>query len=308
MAARVPYETFNGARVKRVPHPGRRIALLADREDLDPGVVARILEALDRAAEFYASMTGREPKPNRLHEGRITVAEVEGIGGAAWAYLGETGIEIQPGFLDVMYRAVRDEGLFDQPLFYELGRNYWLYERTLDVHPGSVATGYAVYMRFLAMDAAGVRGAPYYGWTFDEFRARVESLLDVLVARGGPDWTALLAQTPVAVHTFEERGRTLPLSTADLIAALFAKLSAAHGRIDERGIRANRGESAGRPKADQGRTDFFRRFLRAADSLPRLVSHVGIADNILRAASTAAGADLTDEFRAWRWPIAARVS
>lgn len=274
---RVAYRTFNDADVFRIPFLGRRMALLADRSDLDAETAGKILGALDRAADFYAKATGCEPEPNRVHEGRIPIAEVEGIGGAAWAYLGQTGIEIQPAYLDVMVRAVREHGLYDQPLFYELGRNYWLYERRLDVHPGSVATGWAVYMRFLAMDAAGVAGAPYYGWPFAEFRTAVLSLLDRVEK---PDWLALLAGPPVAVRTVEKPGLpAITLSTADLLASLFDRLAAG---------------------TDPGA--FMTRLLAATASLPPANDAAGICANLAAAASAAADEDLSARFAAWGFP------
>lgn len=277
---RTSYETFDGARVEREVWLGRRVALLPDQVSLDEPTVARILEALDRAADFYADLTGREPKPRGSIDGRITIAEVSGIGGAAWAWLGETGIEIQPEYLDVLVRGVREHGVFDQPLFYELGRNYWHYEGLLDMHPGTVATGYAVAMRFFAMDAAGVRGAPYRDWPFEEFRGAVTRLLDAFVAAREHDWVEILAQTPIPLHTFERPGSgPLTLSSADLVASLFVRLASLHGGVP-----------------------FLGRLFHGAEALPRLRSHHGICENLLRAACAAADADLSPELAAWRWP------
>ena len=285
---RVLYWTFRKVPVMRIPYLGRRMALLARRRDLTPELAAKILDALDRAADFYAKVTGREPPPVRVHKGRITIAEVQGTCGAACAYLGQTGIEIMPAYLDVMVRAVRERGEFDQPLFYELGRNWWFWTRTLDVSPGSVCTGYAVFMRFLAMEAACVKGAPYQGWPFEEFRAACLSLLDVYLANPeAPSWEMLLSTSPVAVHTFVREGRnSITLSTADLLASLFDRLCQRHGGID-----------------------FFARFLKAAENLPESKTAADICANLVAAASSAAGRDLGDEFRAWKFsltPSAAR--
>ena len=265
----------------RIPYLGRRMALLTRRKDVTPELAAKILDALDRGADFYAFVTGREPPPLRVHQGRITIAEVQGTCGAACAYLGQTGIEIMPAYLDVMVKSVRDHGLFDQPLFYELGRNWWFWTRSLDVSPGSVCTGYAVYMRFLAMEAAGVQGAPYQGWPFQEFREACLSLLEIHLAN--PDaasWETLLSTYPVAVHTFERKDRSsITLSTADLLASLFDRLCRRHGGIE-----------------------FFSRFLAAADELPDAKTSLDICTNLQRAASKAAGKDLAEEFRSWKFP------
>lgn len=211
----VAWQTFEGKRVELVPWVGRRVALLTRREDLDRVVIARILDALDRAWDYYRDVTGREPAPRCLHDGRTSIAEVADIGGAAWAWPGETGIEIRPEYFDVLYRGVRERDEHDQPLFYELGRNFWFY-RSLDLeNAGSVCTGYAVFLRFRAMDAAGVRGAPYRHLPFERFRAAVESLVERVNA---PAWSTLLAGPPSHVATVDG----LDLSTADLVASLFA--------------------------------------------------------------------------------------
>lgn len=209
------WQTFEGKTVELVPWLGRRVAFLTQRADLDASVMAEILDALDRAWEWYRGITGGDPAPRCLQEGRTTIAEVEGIGGAAWAWLGETGIEIQPEYFDVLYRGVLERGEFDQPLFYELGRNFWLY-RALDLEgAGSVCTGYAVFMRFRAMASIGVRGAPYRGVPFERFERATLSLLEHVRA---PDWRTLLARDAARVATVDG----LDLSTADLVASLLA--------------------------------------------------------------------------------------
>jgi hypothetical protein len=92
------------------------------------------------------------------------------------------------------------------------------------------------------------------------------------------------------VHTFESPGReSLGLSTADLIAALFHRLASQNG----------------------GGEAFMTRFLAAAGRLPPIPEHapgrrergVAICANVLQAASMAAGRDLRETFRAWRWPV-----
>lgn len=276
----------------RIAWVGSKVALLTrprgKKDALDPRVIERIVGTLDRAAAFYASVTGREPTPEFEIDGRITIAEVDEIGGAAWGQLGATGIEIRPELFEILYAGVRDRDEYDQPLFYELGRNYWMFDRTLDIHPGSVATGYAVFMRFLSMEAAGAKGAPYRGWPFGEFRATVDSMLDAFARATTPSWETLLAEPPVAVQTFERAGREpLSLSTADLLSALFSRLASENGE------------------------SFMRGWCAASASVPRMDEHelkspargLAICANFMQAASIAAGRDLRDRFREWRWPV-----
>ena len=280
-----PYE------LEREVFLGKRVALLVRRraKPLDAGVMRRITGALDRAADYYARVTQQEPSPLYTLEGRITIAEVPEIGGAAWGMLGQTGIEVSPPLFEILYDGVKRRDEFDQPLFYELGRNYWTFERTLDLHPGSVATGFAVHMRFLAMKAARVKGAPYRRWPFEEFRRTVDSMLDTFAAAKKPSWEELLAKPPAVVQVFEKKGRdTIALSTADLLSALFTRLGEENG----------------------GSTAFMTKLCAAARTLTPMTDApleseargLAICANLLEASSIAAGRDLTDRFREWRWP------
>ncbi len=253
--ASVEWRTFEGKTVDLVPWTGSKVALLTRGADHDARTIARILGVLDDAWSFHRRVTGRDPSPRFRHEGRTSIAEVDGIGGAAWAWLGETGIEIRPEYLEVLVRGVRERDEFDQVLFYELGRNFWFYP-ALDLEgAGSVCTGFAVYLRFLAMEASGARGAPYRGIPFERFRETVLSLVDRVPA---PDWLALLARAPVPV----ESASGLDLSTADLVASLFSRWFG----DDEEALR---------------------RFLRVAASLPLPRDAAGVIANLERCAREA---------------------
>ena len=80
----------------------------------------------------------------------------------------------------------------DQALPYEFGRNFWFYSPQLAYRDGadasSVITGYAVFMRFLALDAAGAKLGPFRGRSGKEFRREVERLVDLYVADPALNW------------------------------------------------------------------------------------------------------------------------
>ncbi|OYD82897.1 M10 family metallopeptidase C-terminal domain-containing protein [Azospirillum brasilense] len=156
----VAYTSFQGEALELTPWEGRNIVLLTQSSDLDAGVMQTIVSKLDEAYDFYARITGREPSPNFTYNGKASIAEVENTCGAGCGWLGSTGIEIMPPYFNTLYTGVRDAGLYDQVLFYELGRNFWFYDQPLLGLP-SFTTGFAIENRFLSMDAADVNGGAF---------------------------------------------------------------------------------------------------------------------------------------------------
>jgi hypothetical protein len=177
--APVAYHSFDGDDLTLHPWAGNHVAVLAAGSGLDAGVMTQMVAALDAAYEVYFAITGREPDPFLLYEGRLSIAEVPttfGTSGGALGYLGATGIEVtQPPF-DAMFSDIRDLGKYDQALFYELGRNFWFYGSKLAAVDPFV-TGYAIVNRFISMEVAGLRGGPFGALGFAEFKS---SILDGL--------------------------------------------------------------------------------------------------------------------------------
>jgi hypothetical protein len=78
-----------------------------------------------------------------------------------------------------MYRQIDRHNLYDQIPFYELGRSFWFWSDQLEFKSPDqdpVVTGFAVWMRFRSMNAAGVKGAPFNGTPFSTFRSQVAAL------------------------------------------------------------------------------------------------------------------------------------
>src|SRR5690606_9933009 len=142
------------------PFEGNHLALLVKREHYDPRILSIMTDVLDRAYEYYAEATGREPTPYFQYNGKATIAAVPSSCGAGCGFLGATGIELQDSTFALLFNGVKERGEFDQTVFYELGRNYWFFSDQLEyVDPdviGSVTTGFAVFMRFMAMEATDV--------------------------------------------------------------------------------------------------------------------------------------------------------
>lgn len=277
----VMYTSFNKQALTLYEWPGSKIAFLTASSQLDAGTMTALVTTFDGVHAFYASVTGRLPTPYAptYLGGRSTVAQVPATCGAGCGYLGFTGIELQTTYFATLYDSVRLHHHYDQALFYEFGRNFWFYGPQLeykgaDDH-GAVTTGYAVFMRFMAMDSVGVRPAAFGSVPFTYFRSEVEGLLTRYLADPAATWATTLqvGQAPA---------NPLRLGATDLMASFLFRL-----------------------RADYGGNAFLRRFWRQVGLRPAATTTQGAVDNFVLAASAAAHTNLTCRFLRWRWPVSA---
>jgi hypothetical protein len=246
---------------------------------LDPTVIARILATADNAYEYYASALGAVPNPyppNYYINGRDSIAVVDHTGGAGYSYLGATGIELMTPYFNILYNGVANNNQYDQVLFYELGRNFWLIGDQLNgtsIGQESFTTGFAVLMRFLSLDSTGEAGGPYNSWSYAEFEQNVKNLVDEYVADPALDFANTLAT-----------GQGVPdsqLGSTDLFASFLLRLG-----------------------LDYGGDSFFQSLWKQAAALPSAPTDQSAIDNLFLAACAAAGRNLTGQFvDTWRWPI-----
>jgi hypothetical protein len=278
----VVYTAFNGGRYTLKPWMGRNIVLLTPTNAVyQTNIVARIITALDKAYDFYESATSRRPQnyDPTTFLGRDTIAVVNSTCGAGCTEVGYTGTEILNTYFQILYTAVLSANQYDQVLFYEFGRSFWFYSRQLsyqapDTDP--VVTGYAVYMRFLSMHAAGVAGAPFNGKSFSSFESAVTSLMDTYVHTPSLNWSNTF-------RTSTAPPNSLNLGGTDLIASLLMHI----GR-------------------DFGGSRFGLDFWKQAELRPTALSTIDAANNFVLAACAATGANLTGVFATtWKWPVSA---
>lgn len=104
------------------------------------------------------------------------VAEVKNTCGSGCGKIGLPGIEIQSDKLRKIYRGFTRTKKFDSLIFYELGRNFWLYDDQLTSSEfglsNAMRTGFAVFMRNicidkLKIDADSVNNLPYDDYLVD---------------------------------------------------------------------------------------------------------------------------------------------
>jgi len=276
--AAVSYTSFEGKTVSLFPWRGKRMVFLTKSEAHDPAVMAALCGVFDKVHDFYHEATGRLPARAKELEGLITVAEVDQTCGAACGYLGATGIELTPGVFVELYGGWQKDQSVDQALPYEFGRNFWFYSPQLayqkPVSDRSVVTGYAVFMRLMALEAAGAKLGPFRDRTGAEFRAIMESLVDLHEADPKSTW-----ETTLKVDAAPEN--PLGLNGTDLFASFCLRLARDHGGLK-----------------------FVRRLWKEVAKLPAAASTQEAVDHFVMAASAAASTDLAPLFaKRWRWPL-----
>jgi len=137
---------------KLYPWQGKEVVLLTTKDDLDGEVMARFVSQLDAGWKLYADLIGKSPRPFKQVAGKPCIAAIPGAEltcGYGCGYIGATGIEAA-GFYATDYPlAKKNPNAFSHYYFYEMGRNYHVFG---DRHSLFI-TGYAVFMRYVCMDA-----------------------------------------------------------------------------------------------------------------------------------------------------------
>lgn len=137
-----------------VPWTGSNVVFLTTNGTYDAAVMARWVEKLDAGWALYADLMGKRPRPFKQVNGLATIAAVPGYEftcGAGCGYLGASGIELAM-FYEHNYPALRmNPNAIPHYVFYEMGRNFF----TLGDRHSAFTTGFAVFMRYVCMDALG---------------------------------------------------------------------------------------------------------------------------------------------------------
>ena len=221
------YTAFDNSVYFLYTYEGKYVSLMMMDSGLDTAAMYRWVTVMDSCYSYYRSVTGRVPDiyQNTFLNNRSTIAEVASTCGAGCGYLGYTGIEMLKDYSDRMYNYILTDNQYDQELFYEFGRNFWFYGGQLayanpNVDP--VATGYAVFMRFMAMDATKVTPAPFNATPWADFRSAEEGLVDVYVSNAAYNWSNTLGANAGV-------GNPLGLGATDLVSSFLMRLTKNYG-------------------------------------------------------------------------------
>lgn len=274
----VEYTAFDGKKSALEAWRGQKVAILTKPGTVDRRIMTDLCGIFDKIHDFYREATGRDPKRAKHLDGLLTMAVVDQTCGAACGYLGATGIELTPGCFADLYEGYEKSGTIDQAPPYEFGRNFWFYTPQLAYHKPvsdrSVVTGYAVFMRMVALEAIGAKLGPFRDKTGVEFRQIMESLVDLYEADPSLTWENTLKIDAAPKNP-------LGLNGTDLFASFCLRLAKEHG----------------------GR-EFVKRLWPAVEKLPPAASTQDAVDHFVIAASQAAGRDLGSHFaNRWRWPV-----
>ncbi len=270
------YTSFDGKSYNLYTWEGSTVALLMRTANLDPTTMFKWVRVMDSAYSYYYSATGQFPSlyTNVTYlNNHVTIADVATTCGAGCGYLGTTGIEMQNTYTDRMYQyALQTQ--YDQELFYECGRNYWYYGNQLAYKTADpTATGFAIFMRFMAMDATGVSPAPFNSTNWTTFRTAYEGLVDTYVANTSNTWANTLG---IGVGVTNSLG----LGASDLWASFLSRLVKTYG------------------------TGFVLKVWKAAAQQPTAVTTQDAVDNFILSCCAAANKNLTTLFMTtWRWPM-----
>lgn len=135
-----------------LPWAGTNIVFLTTNGNYDAAVMRHWVRRLDQGWALYADLTGTHPEPFKQLDGHTTIAAVpsaEFTCGAGCGYVGSGGIELAM-FYDWNYPVLlRQSNAIPHYVFYEMGRNYYTFG---DRH-SAFTTGFAVFMRYVCMDA-----------------------------------------------------------------------------------------------------------------------------------------------------------
>lgn len=269
------YRSFQGDLLQLYSWQGNKTMLLSSTDKLNSVSMNKWVLKMDTAYNYYAVCTGKQPAVTggTYINNRSTIAEVIATCGAGCGYLGFTGIEMQTTYFSNMYNYINNQNLYDQVPFYELGRNFWFYDNQLKYHTNDeIVTGYAVFMRFMAMEAANVQGAPFNTWTFSQFKSNVINLLPSYMADTTLNWGNTLGI-----------GKGVPnsnLGATDLFASFCFYL---------------RDNYCG--------NYWVENVWKYAGLRPSAINTQDAVDNFIIASSQAANTNLTQLFKNWKWPI-----
>lgn len=134
------------------PWEGERVVLLTTGNELEPKVMKRIVGRLDAGWGLYAELIGKEPKAFKQLNDKVTIAALPDgrlTCGLGCGWVGATGIEVAKFYNEDLPMVAKDPDAFPHYFFYEMGRNYFVFGDRHSVFK----TGFAVFMRYVCMDA-----------------------------------------------------------------------------------------------------------------------------------------------------------
>ncbi|PZU87014.1 MAG: hypothetical protein DI529_07660 [Chryseobacterium sp.] len=274
------YKNFNGETLNLYAWNGTKTMILSSSNTLDQTTMQKWAAAMDGTYNYYKLCTNRDPTfytGVTYLNGLSTIAEVPSTCGAGCGYLGWTGIELQTTYFNNFYNTLHNNNQYSQEPFYEFGRNFWFYDNQLKYKSNDpIVTGYAVFMRFMAIDNQSLAGANFNSWTYPQFESNVRNLFTTYMSDANLSWNNTLGiGTGISGSG---------LGATDLFASFCFKLHDLYGE------------------------NWVRNVWKFAGTRPSANTTQDAVDNFIIAASQAANINLASTFISWKWPVSANLS
>lgn len=154
---------------RMVPWLGQRVVFLTASSNHSPRVMTALVESLDKGWEVYADLTGRQPGRHKQVLDKpsfVALPRPDLSCGIGCGFLGVSGVELGKFDQDDYPRLQRNIRDVPHYMFYEMGRNFY----TFGKKHSEFTTGFAVFMRYVVIDALGLDDAEL------ETRRRIEEV------------------------------------------------------------------------------------------------------------------------------------
>jgi len=287
-----PNPLMSGPDIMHAWDSGKYVILLTPRSNYDKTIMRKLISSYDRAWEFHIKAAGAPiiKTPENTINNKATIAVVVKTCGAGCGRIGGHGIEINEEYFKEEYSSILNNTKRRHHIvFYEMGRNFYAYSKQLSVPGGteesyntSVSLLYSISMQFFAIDYARIPRDNWFvagrvsGTTF--FKDTEEIYQTYLKDKSfNFDNTIRVQKSPQnqrQTQTYERGG-------GDLYAAFFFELARRHG-----------GQK------------FALKFWKEVGKRPAATSLSSAVDNLIIAASKAAGKNLATLFvDEWRFPL-----
>lgn len=280
---RMEYTSFLGEKHVLQIRESEEIILLYGKEGYDREKIAEMLAFYDLVYRLFIEICGDEPKPSLVQTEKLPLAIVPNTCGPGCGLLGAKGIEMTESKFSQIYNLYVDSLRHDHLFFYELGRNFWLYEDVL-TYPGSrvnddIRTGFAIFMRNVAIRELGIHVGSINGIFYKKYMENNHKMWDRYMS----DSTATLENTLLGEKDIGGQGS---FHKPNLWAAFWWDLYSREGY----------------------RKAFLQKFLHGLENQGPPESEAKIFLNFYRSACSAANRDLNDLFvDEWKWNILHRL-
>ena len=130
------------------------------------------------AIKIYENLNGSTPVT--ISKNQYCVAIVKQTCGVGCGIIGKPGIEIEEKKFDRIYKSYTVNKKFDSLIFYELGRNFWFYNKQLTCsNPAlteAMRTGFAVFMRNICVGKLRIEPDSLNGYKYSDYLKELKSI------------------------------------------------------------------------------------------------------------------------------------